>query len=89
MGGGGGRGGGEAYLQFFCYSSKTIGARLLKLCGFYSTAEKCYDIWSILKMASVKSFEPWNNCFRVNHNTRCRYKLLPLGFSKSVLVLIL
>ena len=24
-----------AHRQFFCYSSKMVGARLLKLCGFY------------------------------------------------------
>ena len=36
MGGGGGEGG-EANLPpgSFCYRSKMIGARLLKLCGFY------------------------------------------------------
>ena len=39
-------------------------------------------------MASVKSVEPENNCFSVNHIIRCRSKLLPLGFSKFVLVLI-
>ena len=34
----GGGGGGRANLpikQSFCYSSKTVGSRLLKLCGFY------------------------------------------------------
>ena len=31
-----GEGGGEfAPLEVFCYSSKTVGARLLKLCDFY------------------------------------------------------
>ena len=40
-------------------------------------------------MTSVKSVEPGNNCFRTDHNIRCKSKLLPLGFSKSVLVLIL
>ena len=54
-----------------------------------SIAEKCFDIWGILKMASVKSVECGNNSFSVNHNIRCRSKLLLLGFSKSVLVLIL
>ena len=54
-----------------------------------SIAEKCFDIWGILKMASVKSVEPGNNCFSVNHIIRCRSKLLLLGFSKFVLVLIL
>ena len=47
-----------------------------------SIAEKCFDIWGILKMSSVKSVEPGNNCFSVNHTIRCRSKLLPLGFSK-------
>ena len=57
--------------------------------GCYSTAEKCFDIWGILKMASVKSVESGNNCFNINHIIRCRSKFLPLGFSKFVLVLIL
>ena len=55
----------------------------------YSIAKKCFDIWGILKMASVKSVESGNNCFSVNHIIRCRSKFLPLGFSKFVLVLIL
>ena len=43
-----------------------------------SIAEKCFDMfWGILKMASVKSVEPGNNCFSVNHIIRCRSKLLP------------
>ena len=54
-----------------------------------SIAEKCFDIWGILKMASVKSVESGNNYFSVNHIIRCRSKFLPLGFSKFVLVLIL
>ena len=54
-----------------------------------SIAEKCFDIWGILKMASVKSVEPQNNFFSINHIIRCRSKFLPLGFSKFVLVLIL
>ena len=57
--------------------------------AFESIAEKCFDIWGILKMASVKSVESGNNCFSVNHIIRCRSKFLPLGFSKFVLVLIL
>ena len=57
--------------------------------GPKSIAEKCFDIWGILKMASVKSVESSNNCFSVNHIIRCRSKFLPLGFSKFVLVLIL
>ena len=40
-------------------------------------------------MASVNSVEPGNNSFSVNHVTRRRSKLLPLGFSKFSLVLIL
>ena len=54
-----------------------------------SIAEKCFDIWGILKMASVKFVESGNNCFSVNQIIRCRSKFLPLGFSKFVLVLIL
>ena len=54
-----------------------------------SIAEKCFDIWGILKMASVKSVGSSNNFFGVNHIIRCRSKFLPLGFSKFVLVLIL
>ena len=54
-----------------------------------SIAEKCFDIWGILKMTSVKSVEPGNNCFRADHNIWCISKLLLLGFSKSALVLIL
>ena len=40
-------------------------------------------------MAPVKSVEPGNNSFSINHIIRCRSNLLPLGFLKSVLVLIL
>ena len=54
-----------------------------------SIAEKCFDIWGILKMASVKSVESGNNCFSVNHIIRCTSQFLPLGFSKFVLLLIL
>ena len=54
-----------------------------------SIAEKCFDIWGILKMATVKSAEPGNNSFSINHIIRYRSKLLPVGFSKFVLVLIL
>ena len=54
-----------------------------------SIAEKCFDIWGILKMASVKSVEPGNNSFSLIQIIRCRSKLLPLGFLKFVLVLIL
>ena len=54
-----------------------------------SIIEKCSDILGILKMAPVKSVEPGNNSFSINHIIRCRSKLLPLGFSKFVLVLIL
>ena len=40
-------------------------------------------------MASVKSVEPEDNSFSINRIIRRRSKLLPLGFSKFVLVLIL
>ena len=52
-------------------------------------AEKCFDNWGILKMATVKSVESGNNSFSINHMIRCRSKLVPLGFSKFLLVLIL
>ena len=58
-------------------------------CIRISIAEKCFDIPGILKMASLKSVEPGNNSFSINHIIRCRSKLLPLGFLKFVLVLIL
>ena len=48
-----------------------------------------FDIWGILKMASVKSAESGNNFFGIIQIIRCRSKLLPLGFSEFVLVLIL
>ena len=32
---GGGGGGGIRFQAVFCYSSKTVGARSMKLCGFY------------------------------------------------------
>ena len=67
---------------------KKIYGRHTDLVG-QSIAEKCFDIWGILKMASVKSVEPQNNFFSINHIIRCRSKFLPLGFSKFVLVLIL
>ena len=54
-----------------------------------SIAEKCFDIWGILEMGSVRSVESGNNYFSVNHTIRCRSKFLLLGFSKFVLVLIL
>ena len=56
---------------------------------FKSIAEKCVNIWGILKMTTVKSAEPENNSFSLNDIIRYRSKLLPLGFSKFVLVLIL
>ena len=40
-------------------------------------------------MATVKSVEPGNNSFSINHIIRCKSKLLLLGFSKFVLVVIL
>ena len=39
-------------------------------------------------MASVKSVEPRNNCFSVNHITRSRSKVLRWGFSKGPVKLI-
>ena len=50
---------------------------------------KCFDIPVILKMASVKFVEPWNDSFSINYIIRCRYEFLPLRFSRFVLVLIL
>ena len=69
------------------YTVAILAINLKKL--YASIAEKCFDIWGILKMVSVKSVESGNNCFSVNHIIRCRSKFLPLGFSKFVLVLIL
>ena len=66
-----------------------VASRVPSLQVTLSIAEKCFDIWGILKMASVKSVESGNNYFSVNHIIRCRSKFLPLGFSKFVLVLIL
>ena len=49
----------------------------------------CFDIWGILKLVSVKSVEPGDNSFSLNHIIRCtRSELLPLRFSKFLLVLI-
>ena len=56
---------------------------------FMSIAEKCFDICGILKMVTVKSVEPGNNSFSINYIITCRSKLLPLGFSEFVLILIL
>ena len=52
-------------------------------------SRKMFDIWGILKMATVKSVESGNNSFSINHIIRCRSELLPLGFPRFVLVLIL
>ena len=52
-------------------------------------AEERFEIWVLLNTATVKSVEPENNSFCTNHIIRWRSKLLPLGFSKFVLVLIL
>ena len=54
-----------------------------------SIAEKCFDVWGVLKIASVKCVEPGNNCFGISHIIRCRSKFLLLEFSKFFLVLIL
>ena len=43
----------------------------------------------LAKMATVKSAEPGNNSFGMNHIIRYRSKLLQLGFSKFFLVQIL
>ena len=51
-------------------------------------ARKCFDIWDMFKMAPIKSVEPGNNSFSINHIIRCRSKLLPSGLSKFVLILI-
>ena len=72
---------GSRSIESFPYNHITIDAN--------SIAEKCFEIWGILKMASVKSVEPGNNSFSINHIITCRSKLLPLGFSKFALVLIL
>ena len=40
-------------------------------------------------MATVKSVEHGDNSFSVDHIIRCRSELLPLGFLKFVLALIL
>ena len=40
-------------------------------------------------MVPAKSVKPRNNSFGINHNIRCRSKVLSLGFSKSVQGLIL
>ena len=47
-----------------------------------SIAKKCFDIWVILKMATVKSLEPRNNSLRINHIIRCRSK--PLLFTVGI-----
>ena len=52
-------------------------------------SRKYFDIWGILKVASVKFVEPGNNSFSIIQIIRCRSKLLLLGFSKFVLALIL
>ena len=67
----------------FKYTRHTNNSRI----GFYkqiSIAEKFG-----VKMVPVKSVEPRYNSFGINHNIRYRSKLLLLGFSKSLLVLIL
>ena len=62
-------------------------SKLKFYCG--SIAKKCFDIWGILKMATVHFAQSGNNSFGINHIITCRSKLLQLGFSKFVLVLIL
>ena len=63
--------------------------RYMEIVILGSIAEKCFDIWGILKNATVKSVKPENNSFNTNQIIRCRSKLLPLEFSKFVMVLIL
>ena len=76
--------------QYGLRSIHYIGVRLWNsLPCEISIAEKCFDIWGVLKMAAVKPVEPRNNSFSVNHIIRCRSKLILLGFSKFALVLIL
>ena len=53
-----------------------------------SIAEKCFNIWAIMKMASENSVKLGNNVFWINRIITFRSKLLPLRFSKFVLVLI-
>ena len=58
--------------------------------------EKCFDIWGIVKLAPANLLSLGTiflalldvdlNLYRI---IRCRSKLIPLGFSKFVLVLIL
>ena len=55
---------------------------------FASIAEKYFDIWVILNIATVKSVEPGDNSFSINRIVRCRSKLLPLGFLKGPVKLI-
>ena len=45
-------------------------------------AKKCFDIWGILKMASVKSVEPGNHCFSVNNIIRCTSRSFSVGIFK-------
>ena len=57
--------------------------------GYISIVEKCFDIWGILNVVSIKSVEPRNNSFDINHIIRFGSKLLPLGFKKVFLFLII
>ena len=79
----------EEQIQVIDYNSVGTWSRRSTGPFLKSIAEKCFDIWGILKMATVNSVQPRNNLLRINHIIRCRSKLLPLGFSKFVLVLIL
>ena len=64
-------------LKYPCFSEKSNnhGPRIFES---YIT-EICFDIWGILKMATVKSAEPGDNSFSIIQIIRCRSKLLPLG----------
>ena len=66
-------------------------SRLFKLCNGNapSIAETCIHFGGILKIASVKSVQLGNKFFLINRIIRCIAKLLPLGFLKFALVLIL
>ena len=79
----------DLHLRNFSVVCIILSSAHIKCSIHFSIAENCFDIWGILKMASVKSVEPESNSFSINHIIRCRSKLLPLGFSKFVLVLIL
>ena len=73
--------------------SKPVSKRLLAVCASkacqHSIAKKCFDIWDSFKIDTVKSVQPGSNSFGINYIIRWGSKLLPLGFLKFALVLIL